>query len=62
MPNYEVKKLSDVAEYKVECEIEDWVLATSAMLQQARDDGEVPHCITFDFPEVHGKWYIVLTC
>ena len=62
MVKIEVKKLQDVAEYKVECDVGNWVLATSALLKQARDDGEIPHCVTFDFPEVNGQWYIILTC
>lgn len=62
MTKFDIKKLQDVAQYKAECEVSDWVIATSALLQQARDDGEIPHCVTFDFPEVNGKWYIILTC
>jgi len=62
MKTYNIKRLVDVAEYKVECEVDEFPEAVLALLHRAQEDEEVPHCITFDFPEVDGKWYILLTC
>ena len=58
----EVKKLVNVAQYKIECDVDEYPEAVKMLLDVCKEDDEVPHCITFSFPEVDGNWYIVLSC